>query len=233
MFLPFQWLLYEKGNDNQLCSVCFCIKGTLNCLTLPTGWRSTPTMDEFPQLLFWTESLPMLKTTSTMPHLWPLTTVGATVFVCVYMQKQLRSSDSIDFGCREKLQPNKLMRYTHAHTSMLMITPTTYANSFRMSTRSLSLGCSLKQPLPLLLTHTYAHTLPAVWKSLQKSARPYSAVVFNILTASELWNKPPLSHTRCKFESLSTETLTKQLCHFYMRYLSAKTHLLSSLNALK
>lgn len=172
--------------------MCLYFKGTLNCLTLPAGWRSTPTMDEFPQLLFWTESLPMLKTISTMPHLWPLTTVGAAVFVCIYMQKYLRSSVSIDFSSREEMQPN---RYAHAHTSMLMISPTTYANTFWISMHSLSLGCSLKQALSLFLTHTYAHTLPAVWKSLLKSARPYSAVVFNILAASELWNKPPLSHT--------------------------------------
>lgn len=120
MFLPFQWLLYQNMNVNHFCLVCFCIKGTLNCLTPPTGWRSTPTMDEFPQSPFWTESLPMLKITSTMPHLWPLTTVGATVFVRVYMQRQLRSSDSIDFSCREKLQPSKLAEiyaYPHIHVN--------------------------------------------------------------------------------------------------------------------
>ncbi len=101
-----------------------------------------------------------------------------------------------------------------------------------MSMRSLSLGFFFE-------AHTYAHTLPAVWKSLQKSARPYSAVVFNILAASELWNKPPLTHThtRYKFESLSLETLTKLLYHFLYAVFQQKNlpviQFIQTLNALK
>lgn len=49
----------------------------------------------------------MSKTTCTTPHSWPLITVGATVFECVCMLKQLRLSDSIDFSSREELQPEQ------------------------------------------------------------------------------------------------------------------------------
>lgn len=131
----------------------------------------------------------MSKTTSTTPHSWPLITVGATVFECVFMQqKQLRLTDSIDFSSREKCNPNKLqLRYTHAHTSMLMITPTTNANSFWMSMRSLSLGFSLK--------HTHMHIHYPLCERVYRSV--LGPILLWCLTFSlhQSCETNPLSHT--------------------------------------